>query len=57
MNYQDSIQSLLGAVGEVETAINSNGGNPPTAEQSTFLEFLQGPLAEAIAAAQSDPDL
>lgn len=57
MNYQQALGALLRASGVVETAINSNGGNPPTAGQSTMLTFCQGPLKDAIAAAQNDPDL
>jgi hypothetical protein len=57
MNYQAALQSLLDASGKVETAINSNGGNPPTAGQSAMLNFCQDLLKDAIAAAQSDPDL
>lgn len=57
MNYEQALQALLGASGEVETAINSLPENNPTAGQSAILNFCQGPLKDAIAAAQGDPDL
>jgi hypothetical protein len=57
MNYQQALQALLGASGEVETAINSLPENNPTAGQSTMLNFCQGPLKDAIRAAQGDPNL
>jgi hypothetical protein len=57
MNYQQTLTALLAASGQVETAINSNGGNQPTAEQSVLLTFLQNELKNAIEAAQNDPNL
>jgi hypothetical protein len=57
MNYQQALQALLGASGEVETAINSLPENNPTAGQSAMLNFCQGPLKDAITAAQGDPDV
>ena len=57
MNYQQALQALLGASGEVETAINSLPENNPTAGQSAMLNFCQGSLKEAIRVAQGDPDL
>jgi len=57
MNYEQALQALLGASGEVETAINSLPDNNPTPRQSAILNFCQGPLKDAITAAQEDPDL
>lgn len=57
MNYQQALQTLLDASGDVETAINSLPNNNPSEGQSAMLSFCQGPLKDAIAAAQSDPDL
>jgi len=57
MNYTQALQALLDASGKVETAINSLPDNNPTAGQSAMLNFCQGPLKEAITAAQGDPDL
>ena len=55
--YSDALQDLYDSSGDVETLINSNGGNAPTAAQSTLLNFLQGPLKGAIQTAANDPDL
>ena len=57
MSYRQALQALLDASGKVETAINSLPDNNPTAGQSAMLNFCQGPLKDAIAAAQGDPDL
>lgn len=54
MNYQQALQALLDASGKVETAINSLPNNNPSAGQSAMLNFCQGPLKGAIAAAQND---
>jgi hypothetical protein len=57
MNYRDALQALLDASGNVETAVNSLPDNNPTAGQSAMLNFCQGPLKDAIAAAKGDADL
>ena len=57
MNYQQTLQALLDASGQVETSINSNGGVAPTTEQLAMLSFLQNDLKNAILAAQTDPNL
>lgn len=57
MSYRQALQALLDASGKVETAINSLPDNNPTAGQNAILNFCQGPLKDAIAAAQGDPDL
>lgn len=61
--YSDSLQALYDASGEPQGIINALEPNPggipivPTAGQSEFLNFLQGPLKEAIQKAAADPDL
>ena len=55
MTYEQALQALLGASGQVETAINSLPENNPTAGQSAMLNFCQGPLKDAIGAAVEDP--
>lgn len=57
MTYKDKLQALLAASGVVETAINSNGGNPPTAAQAAFLTFLQTTFKAAVEWAIADPDV
>jgi hypothetical protein len=54
MTYQEVLQFLLHASGQVETYINSLSNNNPSPGQSAMLNFCQGPLKDAIAAAQAD---
>ena len=54
MDYAKALDALLGASGDVETAINSLPDNNPTAAQTAMLNFCQGPVKDAIAAAKAD---